>query len=51
VDACKCGEYSMPMTLARDKDARSYPAKGLAASLGWHLVRSNHLSDSPTVRG
>ena len=33
VDACKCGEYSMPRTLARDKDARSYPAKGLDSLL------------------
>lgn len=33
VDACKCGEYSMPMTLARDKDARSYPTKGLDSVL------------------
>jgi hypothetical protein len=28
VDACRCGEYSMPMALVRDKDARFYPAKG-----------------------
>jgi GWxTD domain-containing protein len=42
VDACKCGEYAMPMTLVRDKDARSQPAKG-SDSLGDSKTEPNNL--------
>jgi GWxTD domain-containing protein len=29
VDSCKCGEYKMPTTLARENDVRTYPTKSL----------------------
>jgi GWxTD domain-containing protein len=40
VDACKCGEYSMPTTPAREKDVRSYSAKGLESLLRGRLAPS-----------
>jgi len=31
VDACKCGEYSMPMSPVRDKDVQIHAVKGLSS--------------------
>jgi GWxTD domain-containing protein len=33
VDACHCNEYNMPITPARQKDVRTYAAKGLSSLL------------------
>jgi GWxTD domain-containing protein len=41
VDACRCGEYGMPMTLARGKDARIYAAKGLSSLLEGRIEPSD----------
>ncbi len=41
VDTCKCGEYNMPMTPARDNDIRTYAVKDLSNLRGAAVVPGN----------